>query len=113
MKFEAGDLVLVPFPFTNLQSRKQRPALVLSPGAFNAGPDLIVCAMTSNLQNSAHSILIEQRDLRDGALAATSRIKVSKLVTLDKSLVRKRIGSVKPGILRSVAKELRGLLPSD
>lgn len=106
-----GDLVLVPFPFTDLSSKKTRPALVLSAGPFHGGRDVIVCAVTSNLHNSDHSVLVEQKDMVDGTLRATSRIKASKVATLDRSIVRRRVGRVDGGVVRQTLKELRALTP--
>jgi len=51
MPFEFGDVVLVPFPFTDQTAAKQRPAVVVSPRAYNlARPDLIMMAITSQLR---------------------------------------------------------------
>jgi mRNA interferase MazF len=112
MKLDAGDLVLVPFPFTDLSSAKARPALVLSAAAYNeASRDVILCGVTSNLANAAHSVLVEPGDMASGKLLAPSRIKVDKVVTLQQSLLRKRLGSVEPAILAAVLREFRALFP--
>ena len=48
--YKGGDIVLVPFPFTDLSAIKQRPALVTSPDRLNdARPDLVVVAITSQI----------------------------------------------------------------
>jgi mRNA interferase MazF len=48
--FSQGDVVLVPFPFTDLSAVTQRPALVLSPDRSNKlRPDLVVAAITSQI----------------------------------------------------------------
>jgi len=48
--FTRGDVVLVPFPFADLKSRKVRPALVVSGRTYHANePDLIIAAITSNV----------------------------------------------------------------
>jgi mRNA interferase MazF len=48
--FSQGDVVLVPFPFSDLSAIKQRPALVISPERLNeARPDLVVLAITSQI----------------------------------------------------------------
>ena len=49
-RFRRGDIVLVPFPFTDLSSSKRRPALVVSPDTFNERmQDLLLAAITSQL----------------------------------------------------------------
>lgn len=106
-----GEIVLVPFPFTDLSAAKSRPALVLSNEGFNAsGADVIVCALTSNLANSAASVLVASDDLERGALAAPSRVKVAKLATLQKALVRKRVGRLAAPAMARVMRELEAVL---
>ncbi|MGB0653333.1 MAG: type II toxin-antitoxin system PemK/MazF family toxin [Thermoplasmatota archaeon] len=102
-----GDLVLVPFPYTDLSATKTRPALVLSPRHLNQGPDVVVCAMTSNLANADASVLLEPGDLASGRLPRASRAKVTKLATLQQSMVRRRFGRLKPAPMDQVRKELR------
>ncbi|MFP5465559.1 MAG: type II toxin-antitoxin system PemK/MazF family toxin, partial [Gammaproteobacteria bacterium] len=49
-RFEFGDVVLVPFPFTDQSTTKKRPAIIVSSQHYNAQrPDLIVMAVTSQL----------------------------------------------------------------
>ncbi len=51
MPYEFGDLVLMPFPFTNQAASKQRPAVIVSSRAYNrAKPDIVVMAVTSQLR---------------------------------------------------------------
>ena len=82
----------MPFPFSDLSAIKQRPVIVLS--KENNGADIITCGITSNLKDATHSIMIENNDLATGQIPATSRIKVDKLFTIEKSIVRKKIGRV-------------------
>lgn len=113
MKLDAGDVVLVPFPFTNLTSSKTRPAFVLSLQDCNEGAqDVLVCGMTSNLRRSDHSVLIETGDMVEGELKATSRAKVDKIVALQQDLIRSKVGSVKGSVLERVIKELLSILPN-
>ena len=113
MTFEPGTIVLVPFPFTNLKSNKRRPAVVVSSRAYNArNPDAWCCAMTSNLDNTAHSVLVSQRDLGEGRLPVDSRIKADKLATLELGMM-KAIGRLRPATLSQLYKELLAILPAE
>ena len=57
--YKRGDIVLVPFPFTDLTSSKKRPALVISPDSFNSQQqDLVVVAITSQLTDSKDSVVL-------------------------------------------------------
>jgi mRNA interferase MazF len=53
MSYEFGDVVLVPFPFTNQAASKKRPAVIVSGEVYNrAKPDVVVMAITSQLRPS-------------------------------------------------------------
>src|SRR5262249_18594872 len=73
--FSQGDVVLVPFPFTDLSAVKQRPALVLSPERLNnVRTDLIVAAITSQIPSEIgeDEILLSDADQRTAGLPKTS-----------------------------------------
>ena len=109
-RYLPGDVVLVPFPYTDLSAAKQRPALVLTNAPFNGGSqDLVLCAITSNLANSANSVLLADADMESGRLAAPSRVKVAKVVTLHKSILRKKVGRVKAAAFAQVMREFETL----
>ena len=111
MRLDAGDIVLVPFPFTDLSSHKTRPAMVLTGADYNAASqDIIVCGITSNLANASYSVLIGDKDLETGKLAAASRVKADKVATLKQSILRRRVGRVKATVFAQVMKELESIL---
>lgn len=57
MAFHRGDIVLLPFPFTDLSARKVRPTVVLSSASYHATePDLILGAITTNLTAATASV---------------------------------------------------------
>ena len=59
-EFEAGVIVLVRFPFTDLSSTKKRPAIIISPGSYAQRlGDVVVLALTSQDQNDS-SLLLTQ-----------------------------------------------------
>ncbi len=104
--FEQGEILIVPFPFSDLSSIKQRPVLVLSKLEYNkTTEDIITCGITSNLKDSKFSVLIENKDLENGEIPTASRIKVDKLFTIEKKIVKKRIGKVNRKIIEEVIRE--------
>lgn len=106
-RYEQGEIVLVPFPFTNLKAVKKRPVLILSNNPYNdKTEDLITCGITSNLSDSEHSVLIDGADLERGMLQVQSRIKADKLFTLEKSIVIKKLGKINNSTSEKVKNEL-------
>ncbi len=93
--YEQGEIIIVPFPFSDLSNVKQRPVLILSKDADNKTfDDIITCGITSNLKDVKHSVLIGNENLEKGEIPLSSRIKVDKLFTLDKNIVRKRVAKI-------------------
>lgn len=95
MTYNQGEILIVPFPFSDLSSVKQRPVLVLSKDIDNkSADDIVTCGITSNLKDSKYSVLIEDANLEQGQIPGKSRIKVDKLFTLDKNIVKKRLARI-------------------
>jgi mRNA interferase MazF len=107
-RYKRGDIVLVPFPFTDLSSSKRRPALVISPDAFNEQmQDVVVAAITSQLSDKQHAVMIEQRDCVDGTLPKTSLVKLTKVFTIHSALILKKLCALRGETLALVLGELR------
>lgn len=92
--YSFGDVVLVPFPFTDQTNSKQRPAVVISSARYNAErPDLIIMAITSRIRDTVgygeHRIV----DWQTAGLLKPSMIK-PVFTTIERSLVRKVLGRV-------------------
>jgi mRNA interferase MazF len=109
-KFERGDVLLVTLPFTDFSDEKQRPALVLSDADYNQTDDIILCGITTNLRQDRPCILLTQNDLAEGTLPHTSAIRPDRLFTLDQTLVRRRLGRIKPLVLVTVQQRLARIL---
>ena len=108
--FRRGDIILVPFPFTDLSSVKQRPALVISSDALNAaGDDVLVAAITSQIgpKLAAEEFLIPSNDLAVCGLPKPSLVRVAKLAALHRQLVIKRIGSMPHATLAQILARIR------
>ena len=103
-------VVLVPFPFTDLSGRKQRPALVVSAGDSD-GEDPVLCAITSQLPRttSAWEVHLAASDMAEGDLPKKSIIKTGRLFTMHERLVATRFGAVKDQKLQVLLVALRGL----
>jgi mRNA interferase MazF len=106
-RYKRGDIVLVPFPFTDLSSSKRRPALVISPDTFNDQmEDVVVAAITSQLTNE-YAVTIDQSDCVDGILPKTSVLKLAKVFTIHSTLVIKKLCALRGEKLAAILGELR------
>jgi len=110
--YRRGDVVLVPFPFTDLSTSKQRPALVISADALNSKrDDVLVAAITSQVPATlaADEFMIPAGELTTCGLPKPSILRLSKLVALHRQLVVKRIGALPAPTLAEVLARLRQL----
>ncbi|MGA2855146.1 MAG: type II toxin-antitoxin system PemK/MazF family toxin, partial [Verrucomicrobiota bacterium] len=108
--FKRGDIILVPFPFTDLSSTKQRPALVVSSDALNvASEDVLVAAISSQIPGNLTSedFMIPPGDLAACGLPKPSIVRLAKLAALHRQLVIKRIGAMPEPVLRRVLAQIR------
>ncbi len=84
-----GDIVLLPFPFTDLSGNKNRPALIL----IDSGDDVTVCFITSQLKwQSEFDLSIRPSDIN--GLKIESLIRLNKFATIDKDLIIGRLGTL-------------------
>lgn len=110
--YKPGDILLIPFPFTNLATFKQRPCLVVSSAKFNlTHDDIIVAAITSHIPDrvDATEYLLNEAEQKAGNLPKISLIKLGKIVTLDQRLIRKRIGRLPKQSMIQVIKGIHKL----
>jgi len=111
IQFNQGDIVIVPFPFSNLTAVRQRPVLILSKSAYSKEcEDIITCGITSNLKDSKYSVLIDNFNLIEGSIPVKSRIKIDKLFTLEQSIVIKKIARINKETFKKVRQEFLDLI---
>lgn len=91
-KFIKGDIVVVPFPFSDFTKTKRRPALVLT---TLKGDDLILCQITSKTISDSYSIPIEDNDFQEGSLEQTSNVRPNRIFTVDTKIILYKIGKLK------------------
>lgn len=108
-RFEFGDVVLVPFPFTDQSAAKKRPAVVVSAAAYNAErPDLIVMAVTSQAR-AENSFDIPLADWPQAGLIKASVVK-PVIATIERPLVIKRLGRLSEKDRRALAEGIQRAL---
>lgn len=103
-----GDVVLVRFPFTDLSSDRVRPGVIV--GRIS-GDDLLLAFVTSRVGplNTPADCLLQPADSEFAAtgLRVASIVRLDKLVTLHRGLVRRRLGRVGPQTAQRIANALR------
>ena len=86
------DVVVVPFPFTDRQTERRRPALVVSSPDFNAAHDQSILAMITSAGGEWPSD-VAIRDWREAGLNVACKVRL-KLFTLDDTLILRRAGAL-------------------
>ena len=86
-----GDVVVVPFPFSDLTQAKRRPALVV---AELDGDDLLLCQITSQRIRDKYAIPLEDKDFQSGALKQKSNMRPNRLFTADRHIGLYKVGQL-------------------
>ncbi|PIQ31361.1 MAG: transcriptional regulator [Zetaproteobacteria bacterium CG_4_9_14_3_um_filter_49_83] len=108
--YKSHDIVVVPFPFTDRESSKRRPALVLSDANnFNAQVGHSVLAMITSAANSSWPLDVEISDLDAAGLTSSSVVRM-KLFTLDHQLILRKVGALSENDSQQVDVTVRKLL---
>jgi len=93
MTYRKWDIILVPFPFTNLTTTKKRPALIVSPDEYNEKLDIVIALITSKLDSGYRLGDYKIQEWKKSNLPKPSMIRM-KFATIDKSIVVKKIGKL-------------------
>ncbi|MFO7884886.1 MAG: type II toxin-antitoxin system PemK/MazF family toxin [Desulfobacteraceae bacterium] len=110
MTYEIFDVVVVPFPFTDQNTDKRRPALVLSDAIkFNGETQNCVLAMITSAKNPAWPLDAKIGSIKKAGLPAPSMVRM-KLFTLDSRLIIKKTGALAAKDQTVVKKSLKTLL---
>ena len=96
-----GDLILIPFPFTDLQGNKNRPALVL----VDRDLDVTVAFISTQLKWKEETDVLIEPSQRNG-LKKSSLIRLSKIGTIDKDLALGKLGEIDTNSLNKVNRNL-------
>lgn len=92
--YSRGDIVLIPFPFTDLSGNKVRPAIVISNAKVNKTSDLILAQITSDRKGDEFSFELKDKDVTR-SLDGYSEIRCHKIFTGKKDITKKKISALK------------------
>jgi len=90
--FVKGDIVVVPFPFSDLSKAKRRPAFI---AAILNDDDLILCQITSRNVKDEYAIQLNPNDFENGELKNQSNVRPNRIFTADRHIILYKIGHLK------------------
>lgn len=105
-----GDIILVKFPFTNLESTKKRPALVISKASYGISQSLYTIAMiTSKLDGIKMEGDVLIKNWESAMLIHPSLLRLSKIATVESEIIDKKLGRMHEKDIQTVKKEIKNL----
>lgn len=108
--FEQGDVIRVPFPYTDRSTRQHRPAIVVSAGAIGEDRQLLWVAMITSAENRRWpGDVAFGDDYRSAGLPAPSIVRPCKIATIQATDAQK-LGSVEPALRVAVLDAVARLL---
>lgn len=82
------DVIWVGLPFSSFKESKVRPAVIVSNDKYNKkSVDVVVCAITSNLEKMPYSLIIDNNNLSAGKMPMKSKIRADKIMQIERNLV--------------------------
>lgn len=106
-----GDIVTVYFPFTDHTGGKIRPGVIVSADEFNGGPDVVFVPISSAPQSGPYVFVIEDvaSYFSQTGLKRTSAVKWTKPMTVARTVVYAKLGSLPPSELAAIQANIRRL----
>ena len=102
-----GDVVIIPFPYSDLSQSKRRPALVLAEAGRG---DFLLCQITSKQYGDLHALPLKESDFLSGGIKRESFIRGAKLFTANETLILGVAGHLNRSKLSEVIHRLVDLL---
>ncbi len=102
-----GDIIVIDFPFSSLKGSKRRPVLILK---IPKGEDVIVNQITGSSYEKSAEIKIENKDFGQGSLKRESFVRIDKIGSIEKSLIKYKIGSLKPEKFKDILDKIISFL---
>lgn len=102
--YEQREIVLIPFPYSDLTGAKLRPALIISNELLNKTKDRICCLITTNSRKK--DVLILKDSFESGKLPFDSWIRPYRLFTINEEIVRKKLAKLNKEFYKRVLQEI-------
>lgn len=102
-----GDVLVVPFPFSDLTRAKRRPALVI---AELEGNDLILCQITSQSIRDKYAVSLDEDDFDTGTLRRRSNVRPNRIFTSDRHIILYKVGHLKPEKINQIIENIISIL---
>jgi mRNA interferase MazF len=102
--FNQKDIVLVPFPYSDLSLSEKRPALIISNDKINRMQDRICCLVTTKIHRD--DLLIQKKDMANGSLPFKSSAKPHRVFTIHERIIIKKLCTVTDGFHEQVIKKI-------
>ena len=90
--FVKGDIIVIEFPYSDLKNVKRRPVLILK---IPKGEDVIVAQITGASYEKSVEINLKKEDFRQASLKRESYVRIDKIASIEKSLIKYKAGSLK------------------
>jgi mRNA interferase MazF len=111
MSYKQREIVLVPFPYSDLSATKKRPVLIVSNNDYNQRfEDIVVCVITSNRFADAYSVNLANEDLEMGILPESSVVKTHKLFTIHQSKIVRKFSLVTSDYFEQIEAQIHTLI---
>lgn len=102
--FNQKDIVLIPFPYSDLTLSKKRPALIISNEKINNIQDRICCLVTTKPHKN--DLTIEKNSFEEGTLPFKSFIKPHRIFTIHEKIIIKKLCRIKDSLHNSVIRKI-------
>lgn len=106
--YEQREIVLLPFPYTDLTTAKKRPALIISNKNFNNKGDIICLLITTN--DRKEDVQIKKDSFEEGGLPFKSFVRPYRIFTINKKLVLRKLCRVNKKFYKKVFNELNNYI---
>ena len=105
-----GDLVLTPFPFSDDEEFKVRPALILAVVPYGRSTDYLVCIVTTQSAPDPRLLPLSNADMGGGRLSQNCYLRPGYVYTVGQSSIKRRLGTLKPAKQEQVTQILISML---